>query len=57
MKKYAWPIVILLLFTLGDQTKRFTITADRKRRGGMTFEIGGQTYAYSLSGGKVEKMR
>ncbi len=42
--------------TLGDETKRFTITADRKRRGGMTFEIGGHTYAYEFSKGKLAVM-
>lgn len=43
--------------TLGDETKRFTITADRKRRGGMTFEIGGHTYAYEFSKGKLAVMK
>ena len=46
-----------IVVTLGDETKRFTITADRKRRGGMTFEIGGHTYAYEFSKGKLGIMK
>lgn len=46
-----------IIVTLGDVTKRFTITADRKRRGGMTFEIGGNTYAYEFSKGKLAVMK
>ncbi len=46
-----------ILVTLGDETKRFTITPDRKRRGGMTFQIGGKTYAYEFSKGKLAIMK
>lgn len=46
-----------ILVTLGEETKRFTITPDRKRRGGMTFEIGGRTYAYEFTKGKVAVMK
>lgn len=46
-----------IVVTLGDETKRFTLTEARKRRGGMTFEIGGNTYAYEFSKGKMAPMK
>ena len=46
-----------IVVTLGDETKRFTLTEARKRRGGMTFEIGGNTYAYEFSKGRMAPMK
>lgn len=43
--------------TIGEEEKRFDITADRRKRGYMTFQIGKLRYLYDFKKKKIEIMR
>jgi len=46
----------MLTVRLGAEEKHFALTPMRKRRGCLTFTIGGAEYRYNIRGGKLERL-
>ena len=44
-------------FTLGEEEKRFELTENRKKRGNLTFVLGGHGYKYTIKSDTLEKVK